>query len=279
MSVLLVKARVKGYSKRDGTYVKPHQRDDRPAAAKQAGGTQVRKPTETDEILHHHPRMGENGEPVVVKNPSHASAPSTWHNPKAVATFVPDGDVPTSLNGVPLRAWKDHPRTDEGWEYADGINHDLWEPAFILPPGKKAAAGVVVEEPDGRCWIISPTNQFGNYHSTFPKGTADPGMSLQATALKECFEEAGLKVEITGFIADIERTTSMARFYRAKRVSGDPTKCGWESQSVSLIPKELLYQHLNMHTDHGLAELIGAGPAPEKPSKTEVNQSNQERLL
>jgi len=265
--VLLIKGHVKGYSKKDGTYVKPHQRDDRPGHGRPDPSTQVRKPTEADEVLHYHPRSGETGKPVVVKEPTHASAPSTWHNPDAVATFVPNGDVPASLNGVPLRAWKDHPRTDEGWEYADGINHDLWEPQFILPPGKKAAAGVVIEEPDGRCWIIHPTNAFGGYLASWPKGTADPGMSLQATALKETYEEAGLKIEITGFIADVERTTSMARFYRAKRVGGTPTACGWETQGVSLIPKGLLYEHLNMTTDHGLAEMIGAGPKPEKPPK------------
>ncbi len=262
--VILLKARVKGYSKKDGTYVKPHDRKDAPAAAKPTKAAQVRKPTETDEVLHYHPRAGENGDKVVVNKPSHPSAPSTWHNPNAVATFVPNGDVPASLNGVALTAWKDHPQTNEGWDYCEGVMDDLYEPAFHLPPGKKAASGVVIEEPDGRVWLIHPTNQFGGYQASFPKGTAELELSLQANACKEAFEECGLKIQITGFIGDFHRTTSVARMYRAKRVGGTPTAMGWESQGVSLVPKGLLYDHLNMWSDHGIAETVGAGPAPEK---------------
>lgn len=250
----ILKAHVKGYSKKDGTFVRPHERSGEP------GHTSHPEP-------HHHPQLGENGKPVVIQRPTHASAPSTWHNPDAVATFVPNGDVPASLNGVPLRQWKDHPTTVEGWDFVDGINDELWEPAFILPPGKKAAAGVIIEEPDGRVWLVAPTNQFGGYHASFPKGTEEPELSLQANAIKEAFEETGLKVEITGVVGDFERTTSVARLYRAKRVGGTPVAMGWESQAVHLVPKGMLYEYLNMWTDHGAAEAVGAGPAPEPPPK------------
>lgn len=259
----LVKGHVKGYTKKDGTYVKPHNRIGEAAAP--------------DPI--HHPRTGEKGEAVLVKAPHHPSAPSTWHHPDAVATFVPNGDVPASINGVGLRAWKDHPRTAEGWDYVDGVNDDLHEPAFHLPPGKKAASGVVIEEPDGRVWLIAPTNQFGGYHASFPKGTAEPDLSLQANAIKEAFEESGLKVEITDFLGDYERTTSKARIYLARRVGGTPIAMGWESQAVHLVPKQKLYEYLNMWSDHGIAEAIGAGPAPEPPSKSEVFASKQKRLF
>lgn len=252
----LAKAHVKGYSRKDGTYVAPHERDT---------GQQA----EHARPVHHHPRADHNGHPVEVKAPSHASAPSTWHNPDAVATFVPDGDVPLSLNGVPLRAWKDHPQTDEGWEFVDGIHHDLWEPPFDLPPGKSAAAGVIIEEPDGRIWLTAPTNKFGGYEATFPKGTVDPDQSLQAAAIRETFEETGLKVEITGFVGDFQRTTSMARFYRAKRVGGSPRDMQWESQALHLTPRGVLHQMLNMWPDRDIAEVVGAGPAPKKPAKSE----------
>lgn len=244
----LAKAHIKGYSKRDGTYVKPHERgDEGPGLAP-----------------HHHPKLGENGHPVVVHHPHHASAPSTWHNPDAVATFVPGGDVPLSINGIPIKKWRDHPRTVEGWDFVDGIAEDLDEPPFVLKPGKKAAAGIIVEEPDGRCWVIHPTNAFGGYSASWPKGTADPELSLQGTAIKELWEETGLKAEITGFIGDYERTTSKVRLYRGKRTGGSPVDGGWESQAVSLVPKGLLYDYLNMWPDHEPAEDIGAGPAPKK---------------
>ena len=263
----LAKAHIPGYSRKDGVYVKPHERDD--------GHVAVPAP------VHHHPKLGEKGELVEVKKPSHASAPSTWHSPDAVATFVPGGDVPLSLHGIPFQAWRDHPQTPEGWDYVDGQKDDLVEPAFHLPPGKKAASGVVIEEADGRVWLIHPTNQFGGYEASFPKGTAEPDLSLQANAIKEAFEESGLKIEITGFIGDFARTTSVARLYRAKRVGGTPTAAGWESQAVSLVPKGHLYEYLNMWSDHKAAEGIGAGPAPAIPEKLKVSwpKSKQPNLF
>lgn len=249
--VLLCKAHVKGHSRKDGTYVKPYD---------------TKAPTAAPQAVHHHPRANDQGEPVEVKQPSHASAPSTWHSAGAVATFLPDGDVPHTLNGIPLTTWRDHPRTNDGWEFTDGINDDLDEPHMTLPKGKYAASGVAIVEPDGRVWLICPTNQFGGYKASFPKGTAEPGLSLQANALKEAFEESGLKVEITGLLGDYERTTSKARIYLARRTGGTPTAMGWESQAVQLVPKAQLYDHLNMWSDHGIAEALGAGPAPKKPA-------------
>ena len=87
---------------------------------------------------------------------------------------------------------------------------------------------------------------------------------MQATALKEAYEETGLRVQIVGFLGDYTRTTSKARMYLARRVSGDPTDPTWETQAVSLAPKGHLYSLLNMDTDHPIAEAIGAGPAPVK---------------
>lgn len=244
----MVKSYIKGHV-RGSVYVRPHQRG--PAAA-------------NEPEAQHHPKPGENGEPVLVKRPHHASAPSTWHNPDAVATFVPGGDVPLEINGVPLRRWKDHPTTSAGWEYAEGISDDLVEPPFRTKPGKTAAAGVVIFEPDGRVWAIHPTNGFGGMDCTWPKGGAEDGMSLQSSALKEAWEESGLKVRITGFIGDYERSTSVARMYRAVRVGGCPTDSTWEAQGVSLIPKSLLHDMMTNSVDRDIATAAGAGPKPKK---------------
>lgn len=240
----LLKAHVKGYSTRKGVYVAPHERIDRPGASKVA------------QPVHHHPRLSENGAKVAIHAPTHASSHTTWHNPNAVATFTPDGDVPLSLHGVPIREWKDHPITTLGWEYGDGVNDALHEPPFHLPEGKNASSGVIIEEPDGRIWVVHPTNKFGGYEATFPKGSAEPELSLQANAVKEAFEESGLEIEITGFIGDFERTTSVARMYKARRVGGSPVHAGWESQAVSLVPKHKLEDILNMWPDHAIIESI-----------------------
>jgi len=256
MSAELAKAHVKGHM-RGQHYVRPYDRD---------GGPSHPEP-------HHHPDLDHKGKPVLIKQPTHPSAESTWDDPDAVATFVPGGDCPARLNGVSLTRWKDHPTTDEGWDFVDGVNDDLVEPPLVAKPGKSIGAGVIIEEPDGRVWLTAPTNAFGGYQATFPKGTAEKGLSLQANAIKEAFEETGLKIEITGFAGDFERTTSVARFYRARRVGGTPVAMGWESQACHLVPKSMLYEHLNGWADHPIAEGIGAGPAPKKPAPAKSKQN------
>ncbi|MBF9246048.1 NUDIX domain-containing protein, partial [Pseudomonas syringae pv. tomato] len=69
---------------------------------------------------------------------------------------------------------------------------------------------------------------------SFPKGKLEPGLNLRTNALKEVYEETGLKVELHGFIGDYDRTTSRTRYYLAKRVDGTPSDMGFESQSVKL---------------------------------------------
>ncbi len=133
---------------------------------------------------------------------------------------MPDGPVPDELNGIALSPWVYHPRTTEGWDYVDGLNDEIEEPMEI--GGKKPAAGAVILEPDGRVWLVHPTNQFGGYQATFPKGRVDGGLSLQASAIRECWEEAGLQVRLTGWLGDFDRTTTRTRLYLAKRIGGSP---------------------------------------------------------
>lgn len=265
--VLLVKAHVRGHVKKNGSVVRPYE-TKKPAA--------VSKPPVQTSLFSHmkqpaksvppggitHPRKNDDGHDVVIKSPHKPSAVDTWRDPESVATFVPHGAVPDDLYGVPFASWKDAPTTIEGWASVPG-QIDLDEPELVAAPGKHISAGVVVEEPDGRVWMVAPTNAFGGYMATFPKGTQEDGLSLQATALKEAWEESGLQVEIVDFIDDVERTTSVCRYYLARRVGGTPADMGWESQACILAPKDHLYEILNRAVDHGIAEAIGAGPVPE----------------
>lgn len=270
MPIILLKAHVKGYTRKNGIYVKPYS--TKTAGAKQKlTAPQIGLPGAKPAPTSHpkgakpHPQADDHGERVIIDHPSKPTAPSTWSDPKAAATFVPGGKTPAELNGVPLEPWTDHPQTESGWDYVDGVDDNLDEPPFHVQPGKHASAGVVIEEPDGRVWLTAPTNRFGSYAATFPKGTAEPELSLQATAIKEAYEETGLKVKITGFLGDYRRTTSVARLYRAVRVGGTPAAMGWEAQAVHLVPKAQLYEFLNRDPDHGPAEDIGAGKPPKKP--------------
>lgn len=136
---------------------------------------------------------------------------------------------------------------------------EIAEPPFRCPPGYKPAAGVVIEEADGRVWLVSPSNAFAGYRCTFPKGTADPGASLQATAVREAWEESGLLVELTSWLIDSSRSQSYTRYYRARRIGGTPAAMGWETQAVLLVPKAQLIAQLNRPVDHPIAAAIAAG--------------------
>ncbi len=157
--------------------------------------------------------------------------------------------MPAELNGVPFDPWGDHPTTTAGWNSCVGLMPGLVEPAMEVPPGKKASAGVVAVEPDGRVWIVHPTGGFGGYLATWPKGRVEAGMSMQATAVREAWEESGLKVRITGLLGDFDRTTTRTRYYLAERTGGTPADMGWESQACTLAPLDSLPGLLNGAAD------------------------------
>lgn len=187
-----------------------------------------------------HPRSGEQGQPVTIKHPSTPTPQSHWLDPHATAITVPDGELPATLNGVVLAPWHDHPTSADEWNALTNTTLAGQEPPLKKAPGMKLSAGVVVREPDGRFWVVAPTNRFGGYDWVFPKGTVGQGMSLQATALCEALEESGLRVRITGLLGDFARTTSVCRYYLAERIGGSPAAMGWESQAVALAPLETL---------------------------------------
>jgi len=174
------------------------------------------------------------GRPVIIHRPNKPTPLSAWSEPERIAAVVPGGRVPKILNGVAFQAWKQAPSSPDGWEaLAQAFLID--EPAFTPPQGLHPAAGVVIQEADSRIWMVCPTNQFGGYEVTFPKGRQD-GKGLQATAMTEAFEESGLQVRLVRHLVDVPRTETYTRYYLAKRVGGTPLAMGWESQCVMLVP-------------------------------------------
>ncbi|WP_246247015.1 NUDIX hydrolase [Candidatus Methylobacter favarea] len=152
---------------------------------------------------------------------------SAFADPAQLALMLPGGPAPAGLNGIAFQPWQTAPKTLAGWSQTEG-QASLDEPPLKPKNGKKAAAGVVITEADGRIWLVAPTNGFGGYQATFPKGRLEPGLSLQATAIKEAFEESGLQVEITGLIGDFERSLTLTHYYTTRRVGGLPTEMGWD---------------------------------------------------
>jgi 8-oxo-dGTP pyrophosphatase MutT (NUDIX family) len=203
----------------------------------------------------YHPRRDYNGKKVPIHNPSQPTSLMAWSQPLELAVVVPDGEMPDELNGIPFSEWTRAPESDSAWERL-ATRTAIHEPSFSPPKNKKPAAGVVVEEEDGRLWLVAPSNGFGGYTATFPKGTVDAGSSRQATALREALEEAGLQVEITGFLIDAVRSTSYTRYYRARRLGGNPALMGWESQAVMLVPRDKLGDYLTNPYDNPLLHAL-----------------------
>ncbi len=187
-----------------------------------------------------HPKQNEDGAPVIIGTPSTPSCPECWHDPLRIATVCPGGVMPAILNGIAFQPWSAAPVDDAGWSALAGEGASFDEPPFEPVPGKRVAAGVVIEEADGRVWVVHPSNAFGGYPATFPKGTRDAGMSLRATAIREAWEESGLRVVLDRFLCDLVRSRSKTRYYLGRRIGGCPADMGWESQAVSLVPRVLL---------------------------------------
>ncbi len=189
-----------------------------------------------------HPQPDHKGKVVVIHHPSQPTSVSAWTEPGSVAAVLPGGEMPLALNGIAFRPWAPSPTSPNASKDGEALaqQQPIPEPDFHPPIRLAAAAGVVIQEPDGRIWFVCPTNQFGGYEITFPKGRQEEGASLQATALVEAYEESGLQVRLIRHLADVPRTTTYTRYYLAERVGGTPSAMGWESQCVMLVPQHKL---------------------------------------
>lgn len=209
-------------------------------------------PKSLDAMLH--PRLDDDGRPVLLLRPSQPSSLTAWADPSALACVIPNGPMLAELNGISLVPWADAPKTEAEWE-ALAARGAIDEPAFVAPAGYKKAAGAVIREEDGRVWLVAPSNAYGDYEATFPKGGLG-GKSAQATALAETFEESGLHVRLLQHLMDVKRSTSYTRYYVAERVGGSPAEMGWESQAVMLVPVVRLPNMLNNPNDAPILALL-----------------------
>ncbi|CAM4294479.1 NUDIX hydrolase [Vreelandella rituensis] len=217
-----------------------------------------------------HPCPDDTGQPVILTTPSTPTSLACWEDAEAIARVVPEGPLPARLNGLALRPFHsgeaapcDMPREVAETMQAqapshgiDSLSRGLEVPPLTLSPGKRAAAGAVVREPDGRVWVIHPSNAFGGYQATFPKGKQEPGKSLEQTAIQETFEEAGLVIALTRWLIDVPRSSSVCRYFLARRLGGSPAAMGWESQAVSLVPIARLGEVLHHPNDQPLLEAL-----------------------
>lgn len=62
----------------------------------------------------------------------------------------------------------------------------------------KSYGGLIIS--DNKVLLREPTNHFGGYVWTFPKGESNKGEKPEETALREVFEETGIRGKIIKFI-------------------------------------------------------------------------------
>lgn len=203
-----------------------------------------------------HPQPDDDGRRVRLHAPSCEANVAGFADPDAAVTFVPGSVCAGELNGVRLAPCA-RDEVDIACVHADALA--FAEPPYVLPAGMRAAAGAVVREDDGRIWLVAPSNGFGGYATTFPKGRVEPGLALRATAIREVWEESGLLVEPVAWLGDFRRTQTYTRFYVARRIGGHPARMGWESQAVHLATPAQARALLHRDTDRAvLAALLGA---------------------
>ena len=111
-----------------------------------------------------------------------------------------------------------------------------------------AFGGVLID--GDKILLVQPTNFYGGYVWTFPKGRIDPGETPEETAIREVYEESGYHAEIIDVIPYLfSGTTSNTVYFRMKAV-GTPEQPGWETQDTKWATKEEAYEMVaqNMET-------------------------------
>ena len=209
-----------------------------------------------------HPKRTQDGKAVGIVAPSRPSSPATWHDPRAIARFVPAGLLPEALSGIRLKPAPQH--LDSAW-IEELVGREELDPPWPVPERDaplSRKSGAIVQEPDGRVWVVVPSNHFANTTATFPKGEIESGDGARPTAWREVLEETGLIVRLERHLTDVVRGDAIVRLYLATRVGGAPTDMGWESQCVMLIPPEMLDMMLTADKETSLLAAAALLPGP-----------------
>jgi 8-oxo-dGTP pyrophosphatase MutT (NUDIX family) len=90
--------------------------------------------------------------------------------------------------------------------------------------GKEFAYGGVIFSAEGLVLLREPTNQHGRYVWTFPKGQQEGDETPEETALRETWEEAGVRAEIVEQIPGRFAGTTGVTIYFLMRPVGEATQ-------------------------------------------------------
>lgn len=127
------------------------------------------------------------------------------------------------------------PTTDRTFEYRQRDLHAEGE----WPLTDKPRYGGAVFDLQGRILLRQPTDHYGGYHWTFPKGRPDPSEHPTACALRETLEETGHRPVITGHLPGVFRagpTATSNYFYLMEDLAGlvDPVAMAANGETADL---------------------------------------------
>ena len=114
---------------------------------------------------------------------------------------------------------------------------------FIHFTDPKVAAGVLVEQ-NGRVLLVRRVNEPKQGFWSFPAGFVDAFEDPRIAAVRECLEETGLVVEITGLVEVVggrehERGADIVIVFRAE-VTGGSLHPGDDADQAAFFPRDQL---------------------------------------
>lgn len=134
----------------------------------------------------------------------------------------------------------------------DGKFHDadLHTPELFGPRQDDAAYGAVVFDDQGRVLLRRPTNEFGGYAWTWPKGKQAAGDHPIDTAVREVAEETGYTIETVGLLrGGFSSGSSTSHFFVARAVHHDPKTMHWETEAVEWLTPEEAVERIKLSSN------------------------------
>ena len=125
--------------------------------------------------------------------------------------------------------------------------------------GKKwESAGGVVVDGDGRVALVEQRDRRNRWRWTLPKGRIDAGESAESAALREVYEESGLRAEIVRPLVMHDGRAHYTYFYEMRLVADDGRHDG-ETRAVRFVDvveaTELLRSRRDLYVVRRLIEL------------------------
>jgi 8-oxo-dGTP pyrophosphatase MutT (NUDIX family) len=99
---------------------------------------------------------------------------------------------------------------------------------------KWTSAGGLVVDGEGRIALVEQRDRKDRWRWTLPKGRIDPGESAAQAALREVYEESGLRAEIVRPLVLHDGRAHYTQFYEMRLV-GDDGKHDGETRAVRFV--------------------------------------------